>query len=139
MGWVLLIFGGIVLAASLAFHGTNPFFGALLLSLLSIAAGAFLVFNPLAGEVALTLLVGIIFMFQGAFEMAFALELRPYPSWVGMLISAIASIVIAALIAAGWPGISEVVLGILFGVNFLSTGVGYILVSRTLAPFFHGR
>ena len=43
--------------------------------------------------------------------------------WVGMLISGIASIVMAFLIAAGWPAISVIVLGILLGVNFLSTGL----------------
>jgi uncharacterized membrane protein HdeD (DUF308 family) len=51
-----------------------------------------------------------------------------------MLISGIASIVMAVLIAAGWPAISVIVLGILLGVNFLSTGFGYIFVSRALKP-----
>jgi uncharacterized membrane protein HdeD (DUF308 family) len=134
VGWVLLIFGIITLVGSFSIHGTGPFFGALLLSLLSIAAGVFLLFNPLAGAVALTLLVGVIFMFQGAFEIFFAFEMRPHTGWVGMLISGIASIVMAVLIAAGWPGISVVVLGILLGVNFISTGLGYIFVSRALKP-----
>jgi short repeat uncharacterized protein DUF308 len=118
--------------------------GALLLGLLSVAAGIFMIFNPLAGAAALTLVVGVIFVFQGAFDLFFAFEMRPPPGWAGMLISGIASIVMAVLIAAGWPAISMVVLGILLGVNFLSTGFGYIFVSRALksaassflAPFF---
>src|SRR5580704_2788946 len=84
VGWVLLIFGIITLVGSFSIHGTGPFFGVLLLSLLSIAAGVFLLFNPLAGAVALTLLVGVIFMFQGAFEIFFAFEMRPHTGWVGM-------------------------------------------------------
>jgi uncharacterized membrane protein HdeD (DUF308 family) len=76
----------------------------------------------------------VIFMLQGAFEIFFAFEMRPHTGWVGMLISGIASIVMAVLIAAGWPGFSVVVLGILLGVNFISTGFGYIFVSRTLKP-----
>jgi uncharacterized membrane protein HdeD (DUF308 family) len=36
------------------------------------------------------------------------------------------------LIAAGWPQISVIVLGILLGVNFITTGFGYIFVSRTM-------
>jgi hypothetical protein len=32
--------------------------------------------------------------------------------------------------AAGWPGISAIVLGILLAVNFVSTGIGYIFISR---------
>jgi uncharacterized membrane protein HdeD (DUF308 family) len=132
VGWVLLISGGFMFFGSFSIHGTGPFFGALLFSLLSIAAGAFTLFNPLAGAVALTLVLGITFIFQGAFELFFALEMRPHPGWMGMLISGLASIVMAVLIAAGWPGISVIVLGILLGVNFLSTGLGYIFVSRAL-------
>jgi uncharacterized membrane protein HdeD (DUF308 family) len=38
----------------------------------------------------------------------------------------------AVLIAAGWPAVSVIVLGILLGVNLLTTGFGYIFVSRSL-------
>ncbi len=134
VGWVLLISGCVMFAGAFSIHGTGPFFGALLLGLLSIAAGVFLVFNPLAGAVALTLMVGVLFMLQGAFELFFAFELRPFSSWLGMLISGIASILMALLIAAGWPAISVIVLGILLGVNFITTGFGYIFVSRAMKP-----
>ena len=134
VGWVFLIAGGCQFLGSFSIHGTGPFFGALLFSLLSIAAGVFLVFNPFAGEVALTLVVGVLFVFQGTSEIAFALEMRPLPSWIGVLISGIASIVLAVLIAAGWPAISLIGLGILLGVNFVSTGLAYIFVSRALKP-----
>lgn len=134
VGWVFLVYGGFMLFGSFSIHGTGPFFGALILSLLSIAAGVFLLFNPVGGAVALTLTVGVIFIFQGAFEIFFAFETRPHDGWIGMLISGIASVVMAVLIAAGWPAISLVVLGILLGVNLVTTGIGYILVSRSLRP-----
>ena len=132
VGWIFLVSGIVTLMASFAIHGTGPFFGALLLSLLSTAAGVFLVFNPLSGAVALTLVVGILFIIQGSFELAFAFELRPMAGWGGMLISGLASVVIAIVIAASWPSISTMALGILFGVNFLSTGISYVLVSRAV-------
>jgi len=94
------------------------------------AAGVFLLFNPLAGAVALTLVVGAMFIFQGAAELMFAMEMRPASGWVGMLLSGIASIALAIIIAYGWPAISLVVLGLLLGINFLTTGLGYIFVSR---------
>lgn len=134
VGWMFLIFGAFSFAGSFSIHGTGPFFGALLLSLISIAAGVFLLFNPLGGAVALTLMAGVIFMVQGASELVFAFELRPHPGWGAMLASAIASIVIAGMIVAGWPSISMIALGILFGVNFISSGLGYIFLSRALKP-----
>jgi hypothetical protein len=43
--------------------------------------------------------VGLIFVFQGAFELFFAFEMRPHPGWAGMLISGIARIVMGNLCA----------------------------------------
>ncbi|MEJ1970382.1 MAG: DUF308 domain-containing protein [Rhizomicrobium sp.] len=133
VGWTLLFAGAFTFAGSFSIHGTGPFFGALLTGLISLAAGAFLLFNPLGGAVALTLILGVIFMLQGAFEIFFAFELRPHAGWQGMLLSGLASVVMAILIAAGWPGVSVFLLGILLGVNFITTGLGYIFVSRATA------
>lgn len=132
VGWLLLIFGLITFFNAFSIHGTGPFFGTLLLGLLSIAAGLYLLFHPAVGETALTLIVGILFMVQGASETVFAFEARPLKGWVGMLLSGIASIVLAVLIMASWPAISVVAVGILLGVDFISTGLGLIFVSRAL-------
>ena len=132
VGWTLLFGGALTFIGSFSMHGTGPFFGALLSGLLSLAAGAFIVFSPLAGAVALTLLIGFVFMIQGAFEIFFAFELRPLPGWWGMLLSGLASAVLAIIIATGWPAISTIALGILLGVNFITTGLGYIAISRAL-------
>ncbi len=130
VGWTLLFAGTFTFIGAFSIHGTGPFFGAMLTGLISFAAGVFLLLNPLHGAVALTLLLGVIFMFQGAFEIVFAFETRPHQGWWWMLISGLASVLMAVLIAAGWPAISVFLLGILLGVNFITTGVGYIFVSR---------
>jgi uncharacterized membrane protein HdeD (DUF308 family) len=134
VGWVFLISGLITLFGSFSIHGTGPFFGALLLGLLSIVGGVYMLFNPVAGAAALTLVVGVLFMVQGAYEIIFAFEVRPLPVWGSLLISGIASAILSVLIVAGWPGISLIALGILLGVNFLTTGFAYIFVSRALKP-----
>lgn len=134
LGWAFLLSGLLIFGAAFSLHGTGPFFGALLSGLLSIAAGVSLLHSPVAGALILTLVAGIIFMLQGAFELVFALEMRPSGGWVGMLISGIASIVVALMIVAGWPAVSVFVLGILLGVNFLTTGIGYIAASRAFKP-----
>lgn len=129
-GWTLLIAGVMIFISSFWIHGTAPFFAANLFGLLSGVAGVFLLFNPLAGAVALTLILGIMFMFQGASELVFALETKPAKGWGGMMVSGIASIVLSIIIVSGWPGISAVALGLLLGINFLTTGIAYIAVSR---------
>src|SRR5512135_3460953 len=49
VGWLLLIFGLITLINSFSIQGTGPFFGALLLGLLSLAAGVYMLFHPVVG------------------------------------------------------------------------------------------
>ena len=133
VSWLLLISGVFSFFGSFSIRGTGPFFGALLLSVLSVAAGIFLLANPASGAAWLTLLVGVVFAFQGALEVSFAFTLRPNSGWVSMLISGIMSFLLAVLILAGWPAISAVTLGILFGVNFLTSGIAYMLLSRAVS------
>jgi len=127
-GYVFLIAGIFMLVGSFSIHGTGPFFGALLVSLLSIAAGAFLLVNPLAGVLALTIVVAVLFLFQGTFEIVFGLEMRPHRGWGWMLLSGIASVILALVITVGLPGTSVIALGIILGINFLTTGIGYLVV-----------
>jgi uncharacterized membrane protein HdeD (DUF308 family) len=130
VGWMFLLAGVFLFVGSFTIHGTGPFFGAMLMALLMIAAGVFLLFHPLAGAMALTIVLGVLFLFQGAFELALAFEMRPHSGWVWMLLSGAASVILALVIAVGLPGISLIALGVLLGINFLSTGLGYIFASR---------
>jgi uncharacterized membrane protein HdeD (DUF308 family) len=133
VGWVFLFAGVLMTAGAFSIHGTGAFFGALLIGLLTLIAGLFLLFNPLAGALALTIMLGIVFLVQGAFELALAFEMRPHPRWVWMLLSGAVSVLLSVVIAIGLPGISLIALGIVLGINFLSTGLGYIFASRMTA------
>ncbi len=137
VGLLFLFAGVLMLLACLAIHGTAPFFGALLWSLLMIAAGAFLVFNPAGGAVVLTLLIAGLFMVHGAVELFLALTIRPHQGWGWMMASAIVGIVVGLLIAAGLPGSSRVVLGLLVGLNFLATGIAFVFLARHLQKNVH--
>lgn len=130
VGWVMLVAGVMLFFSSFWIHGTAPFFATNLFGLLCGAAGIFLLAHPATGAILLTLIIGIMFMFQGAAEIVLALEIRPAKSWVSMLISGLASIAVAVIVIAGWPGISTIALGLLVGINFLSTGLAYLFISR---------
>ena len=128
VGWMLIISGLLSVFGGFSIRGAGPFFGALLYGLLSVAAGVFLLARPLSGEIAITLTLGALFMIQGAFEIFLAFELRPARAWAWMLVSALASVLLSILIISGLPGTSLVTLGVLIGVNFVSSGIGYIFL-----------
>ncbi len=128
VGWLLVVTGALGLFVAFPIRGAGPFFGALLFSLLSIAAGVFILARPTIGELALTISLGALFMVQGAFEAGLAFEFRPARGWGWMLLSAAASVVLSIIILSGLPQLSLVTLGILIGVNFISSGLAYLVI-----------
>jgi uncharacterized membrane protein HdeD (DUF308 family) len=77
-------------------------------------------------------------MVQGAFEAMLAFELRPSKGWGWMLASALASILLSLAIVGGWPGTSLTALGIVIGVNFISTGLAYLTVGGRVKQALKG-
>jgi uncharacterized membrane protein HdeD (DUF308 family) len=131
-GWILLLAGVASVFGSFSIRGTGPFFGALLMGLLLVAGGVFLLFRPISGALALTAIVGILFMIQGAAEAYFALAIRPAKSWSWVLISAIISVVLSLIILAGLPGTSAYAIGVLIGVNFITSGIAYLILGTSI-------
>jgi uncharacterized membrane protein HdeD (DUF308 family) len=132
VGGIFVIAGLATIYGAFSIRGTGPFFGALLLGLLSLACGVFMLFRPGVGTVFLTMLVGLLFIFEGASELFVAFEARPSPGWRWMLFSAIASIVLAVIIISGWPGTALFTLGVLLGINFISAGIAYLALANSV-------
>lgn len=132
VGWLLFLAGAATIYGAFSMEGMGPFFGQLLLGLLKLALGVYLLRHPGFGMVALTLLLAAVFMVDGAVQLGFALDVRPGEGWTWLFISGLISIVAGLFIAAGLPETSLFALGILVGVNFLSTGISSIMLSRAL-------
>src|SRR5262249_51199416 len=123
----LLMFAGIVqLISSFSIRGTGPFFGALLLAVLTLAAGTFMVFHPLAGAMALTMILAVLFIIEGVLHIMLSFEVKPNPGWGWVLFSGVVSLILGLVVASGLPALSLIVLGILLGINFLSSGFAFL-------------
>ena len=132
VGWLLVFAGAATIYGAFSVGGTGPFFSLLLLGLLKLALGVYLLMHPDDGMMALTLMLAILFMLDGAIQLGFALDLRPTDGWIWVLVSALVSIAAGLLIAAGLPATSIFAIGMLVGINFLSTGLANIMLSRLL-------
>ncbi len=132
IGWVLIFAGAVTIYGAFSVEGTGPFFGQMLLGLLTLALGVYLMMHPAVSIVALTIMLAVIFMFDGAAQLVLAFDVRPRDGWIWVLLSGLVSIGVGLLIAAELPGSSRVALGILVGIKFLATGIAYIVFSRAL-------
>jgi uncharacterized membrane protein HdeD (DUF308 family) len=132
IGWVLIFAGAVTIYGAFSVEGTGPFFGQMLLGLLTLALGVYLMMHPAVSIVALTIMLAVIFMFDGAAQLVLAFDVRPRDGWIWVLLSGLVSIGVGLLIAAELPDSSRVALGILVGIKFLATGIAYIVFSRAL-------
>ncbi|QQA41818.1 HdeD family acid-resistance protein [Pelagovum pacificum] len=130
VGWFLLIVGAVTLWHAFQSRSWREAILSGLVGVLQIAAGVYLAFFPLTGLIGLTLLLGVLFAFQGGIEIAMAMRARPTQGWVWMLVSGIASALLAIFLIAGLPGTALWAIGLLLGVNFLTSGFAFLALSR---------
>lgn len=133
IGWLLAMAGVASLLGSAALRGTGLFAWQALAGLATLVAGLLLLIYPAQGLVALTALVALVLLLTGVAQGAFAFWMRPLPGWIWGLLSAAVSVVLGIVILATLPEASAVVLGLFVGVDFLSTGLALLLISRSTA------
>jgi uncharacterized membrane protein HdeD (DUF308 family) len=132
IGFVLLLFGFLQLAY--AFQTRNNPVGHFILNLLIgifyLAVGFWVLRHPVFSILDLTLIIGILFFIEGAIQVINAFELRPTQNRGLLLASGIIGIILGILIWSNWPFDSLVLLGLLVGINLITTGVSLLLFFR---------
>lgn len=129
---VLFLLSGIVGLAVMFFAPTvSAFLWALLTAALSLLVGILLLWHPVEGAVSITLVLIAFFIVEGVFQTATSFAYRDvFPeSWGWMLASGLADLVLAALIIAGWPGTARWAVGLIVGVNLITSGVAIMMVA----------
>jgi uncharacterized membrane protein HdeD (DUF308 family) len=137
VGWLFLLSGALGLVTLLFAPAVSAFFWSLFTAALSLFVGILLLWHPVQGAISLTLVLIAFFIAEGVFQIAASLSHREaFPdSWGWMLASGIADLILAALIISGWPGTAGWVLGLIVGVNLITSGIAIIMVAVTARRF----
>jgi uncharacterized membrane protein HdeD (DUF308 family) len=129
----MFILGGAAQIAHAVATRTHDGFGWKLLSGIAMGAlGVLFAVFPVAGIASLALLVGALLLANGVCSVMLAFRLRPKKAWGWVLFDGALSIVLAALIAIGWPATSIPIIGLLTGFVLISGGVWRIVLARAL-------
>jgi uncharacterized membrane protein HdeD (DUF308 family) len=133
VGWIFLLSGVMGLVTMFIAPSVSAFLWSLLTAALSLFVGVLLIWHPVEGAVSLTLVLIAFFIAEGIFQIAGAINLREsFPdAWSWMLISGIADLILAAIIISGWPGSAGWALGLIVGVNLISSGLAITMVAVT--------
>jgi uncharacterized membrane protein HdeD (DUF308 family) len=133
IGVIFFVAGAVGLAFMLFAPSTSSFLWSLLTAALSFVVAVLLLWHPVEGAIPLTMVLIAFFIVEGIFQTAISFGYRDlFPeSWGWMLASGIADLALAALLIAGWPGTASWALGLIVGVNLITSGIATIMVTIT--------
>lgn len=121
IGWVLIIMG---IAQGIGLIGATkvPHFWLQLISVvLALVIGWLFIRNPEQGIETLAVLMIVFLMIEGISKIVLALTIRPLPRWRWILISGLIGVLLSAYLLTN-PGVSVVLLGLLFGITLMVEG-----------------
>ena len=122
LGATLLVLGAVLGVGAAVSHGPGWGWG-VARGLLAVVAGLLLLRDPVAAVVGLAFALGVYFAGAGAARIGLAASWHPFVGWGAMLASGVLGILLAALVLAGWPADSFVLLGTLLGVEACIDGI----------------
>jgi len=138
LGWIFLAGGAMLIFHAFSIKEWRGFLLGLLLGLLYLVAGGWLAFFPFTGIVTLTILLAALFLAEGVLEVMMAVRVRPHEGWGWLLLSGLVAIAVGVLIAYELPSSATWAIGLLAGVNLLSTGVSFVVLALAGRRLGHG-
>jgi uncharacterized membrane protein HdeD (DUF308 family) len=131
IGWLFLISGTVGLVAMFSARDVPAFFWTLLTAALAMAVGVLLIWKPAEGAESLTIVLTAFFIAEGVFQIAgsFAYRDAMPGSWGWMFVSGISDLILAGLLIMYWPVSAAWALGLLVGVNLITSGVAIVVTA----------
>lgn len=130
LGWIFLVVGVVQIIHAFRSQKWSGFGWSMLVGLLYLVAGGWLAFFPLAGIVTLTILLSALFIAQGVMEALLALRMRPDKGWGWVLFSGLIALAVGVMIFIELPGSAVWAIGLLAGINMISSGFAYVFIAQ---------
>ena len=138
LGWIFLVAGVVLVIHAFSIQGWRGFLLGLLVGALYVVAGGWLAFFPFTGIITLTLLLAALFLAEGVLEVMMAMRVRPHEGWGWLLVSGLIAIAVGVMIAAELPSSAVWAIGLLTGINLLSSGVSFVVLALAGRRAGHG-
>lgn len=129
LGWIFMISGVVLIVHAFSSKEWSGFLLGLLLGALYVVVGGWLAFFPFTGIITLTLLLAALFLAEGVLEVVIGVRVRPHDGWGWMVASGVVAIAVGVLIAMNLPSSATWAIGLLVGINMLSTGMSFIVLA----------
>jgi len=137
IGCLFFISGIVGFVAMFAARDVPAFLWTLLTAALALVVGVLLIWKPATGTTSLTIVLTAFFIAEGIFQIIASFTYRDVVpgSWGWMLASGITDLLLAAIIIFAWPSSAGWTLGLIVGVNLLTSGVAVVVVAMEARGF----
>lgn len=131
IGWLFLIAGIVGLIGTFYADDIAAFLWTLVTAALSVGLAVLLLYHPITGTVSLTLALTAFFVAEGVFQIVASIAYRKAlpGAWLWMLASGVCDLVLAAIIIYSWPMSAAWTLGLIAGINLLSSGCAIVVTA----------
>jgi uncharacterized membrane protein HdeD (DUF308 family) len=132
VAWLIILAGIIHLTLAFQAHGAGSVIWKVLIGLAYICFGIYLIWRPLLGVAALTLVLAVLFLIEGILDIVLYFKLRSVRGSAWELINGIITLLLGLLIYVHWPSSSIWALGTLVGVSMIVSGIARIMLSTAV-------
>jgi uncharacterized membrane protein HdeD (DUF308 family) len=129
LGWIFLVAGVVLVVHAFSIKQWRGFLLGLLVGALYVVAGGWLAFFPFTGIITLTLLLAVLFLAEGVLTVMMAMRVRPHEGWGWLLTSGLIAVAVGVMIAVELPTSAVWAIGLLTGINLLSSGVSFVVLA----------
>ncbi len=132
LAWLLIVAGGTGLLLSWRAREFLGWWYTGITFFMTLVLGLVFLIYPFSGIATMTILLVLLFALEGFASIWFSAQLRRagVGRWRWMVFSGVSSLALAAFIVMGWPGSAAWTIGLLVGLNLLTTGLTLFSILR---------
>jgi len=127
-GWLLLFAAGIEIVQSVMVGQWSGFFHHLVAAILFAVMGILLVTRPLISAEVLTMVIAMLFLIGGLFQLIASLA-TALPGWGWQVADGIITFLLGLLLLAQWPASGLWAIGLFIGINLVFFGSTWIALA----------
>jgi len=129
IAWLIVLAGVVHLSLAFYAHRAGSVLWKLLVGLAYIFFGIYLIAHPALGVASLTLVLALLFLVEGIFDIALFFQMRAIGGSSWILVDGIITLALGLMIYLRWPSSSNWAIGTLVGVSLIISGGTRLMLS----------
>jgi uncharacterized membrane protein HdeD (DUF308 family) len=129
IAWLIVLAGVVHLFLAFHAHRAGSLLWKLVVGIAYVFFGVYLIAHPALGVASLTLVLGLLFLVEGIFDIALFFQMRAVGGSSWILVDGIITLLLGLMIYLQWPSSSNWAIGTLVGVSLIISGVTRLMLS----------